>query len=162
MMGPRTDAVIWANDLTRYFGDFLAVDHVSFAVQAGEVVGYLGPNGSGKTTTIRMLLGLLLPSEGSAQVLGYDSTTQSEQVRERVGYMSQKFSLYQELTVEENLRFYGGVYGVHEPARLDEVIELVGLNDQVDRFPVNSPPLVFLVKGEPHPPVDVREVGGRP
>jgi ABC-2 type transport system ATP-binding protein len=133
MIVPQNDAVIQAQGLTRYFGDFLAVDHVSFAIQAGEVVGYLGPNGSGKTTTMRMLLGLLLPSEGSAQVLGYDSTSQSEQVRERVGYMSQKFSLYRELTVEENLSFYAGVYGIRELARLDEVIELVGLNDQVDQ-----------------------------
>lgn len=119
--------VIRAQDLTRYFGDFLAVDRVSFTVHPGEVVGYLGPNGSGKTTTIRMLLGLLLPTSGSAHVLGFDATSQSEQVRAQVGYMSQKFSLYQELTVIENLSFYAGVYGIRERARLDAVLELVGL-----------------------------------
>lgn len=119
--------VIQADGLTRYFGDFLAVDHVSFTVRPGEVVGYLGPNGSGKTTTIRMLLGLLLPDEGSARVLGYDVVGQSEQVRQRVGYMSQKFALYHDLTVGENLAFYAGVYGIHDRQRLDEVLDLVGI-----------------------------------
>jgi ABC-2 type transport system ATP-binding protein len=121
------EQVIVAEGLTRRFGDFVAVDHVSFSVQAGEVVGYLGPNGSGKTTTIRMLLGLLLPSAGNARVLGYDVVKQSEQVRARVGYMSQKFALYNELTVLENLAFYAGIYGVRDRARLDEVIQQVGL-----------------------------------
>ena len=119
--------VIQAEGLTRYFGDFLAVDRVTFSVFPGEVVGYLGPNGSGKTTTIRMLLGLLLPSGGSATVLGYDVVRESEPLRARVGYMSQKFSLYRELTVWENLRFYAGVYGVGERSRLDEVLQLTGL-----------------------------------
>ena len=119
--------VIHAEGLTRYFGDFLAVDRVSFTVSPGEVVGYLGPNGSGKTTTIRMLLGLLLPSAGSAQVLGYDTVRQSEKVRANAGYMSQKFALYHDLTVGENLTFYAGVYGVHRRERIQEVIELVGL-----------------------------------
>jgi ABC-2 type transport system ATP-binding protein len=121
--------VIDAQGLTRYFGDFLAVDHISFQVNAGEVVGYLGPNGSGKTTTIRMLLGLLLPSDGQATVLGYDVVRQSEEVRARVGYMSQKFSLYHDLTVVENLAFYAGVYGIQDRARIDEVLDLVGLDD---------------------------------
>jgi ABC-2 type transport system ATP-binding protein len=96
-------------------------------VQAGEVVGYLGPNGSGKTTTIRMLLGLLRPSEGKAQVLGYDIVRQSELLRAKVGYMSQKFALYHELTVGENLTFYAGVYGIRDRARIDEVLDLVEL-----------------------------------
>jgi ABC-2 type transport system ATP-binding protein len=122
--------VIVAKNLTRRFGDFTAVDHLSFSVKAGEVVGYLGPNGSGKTTTIRMLLGLLLPSEGQARVLGYDVVRQSEQVRERVGYMSQKFALYYDLTVGENLAFYAGVYGERSRQRLEEVLDLVGLRSQ--------------------------------
>ncbi len=130
MMADNTDIVIRAEGLTRYFGDFLAVDHVSFTIRAGEVVGYLGPNGSGKTTTIRMLLGLLLPTEGNAQVLGFDATRESEKVRAHVGYMSQKFALYHELTVVENLRFYAGVYGIQERTRLQEVLALVGLQDQ--------------------------------
>lgn len=121
------EIVIQARNLTRRFGDFIAVDRVTFSVEAGEVVGYLGPNGSGKTTTIRMLLGLLLPSEGEAKVLGFDSVRQSEEVRQRVGYMSQKFSLYQELTVRENLVFYSGVYGVSDRNQLRRVIERVGL-----------------------------------
>jgi len=120
-------AIISAQNLTRRFGEFTAVDHVSFDVEPGEVVGYLGPNGSGKTTTIRMLLGLLLPSEGQATVLGYDIVQQVEQIRSRVGYMSQKFALYHDLTVEENLAFYAGVYGETSKARLEQVLDLVGL-----------------------------------
>ena len=113
-----SDEVIHAHNLTKRFDGFTAVDHISFNVNAGEVVGYLGPNGSGKTTTIRMLLGLLLPSEGEATVLGYDVVKQSELVRERVGYMSQRLSLYHDLTVGENLSFYAGVYGVNDRKRL--------------------------------------------
>jgi len=119
--------VIHTENLTKRFGDFTAVDHVSLTVDRGEVVGYLGPNGSGKTTTIRMLIGLLLPSEGKASVLGFDAIQQSEQIRKRIGYMSQKFSLYTELTVEENLSFYAGVYGVRDKNRLNEVLDLLGL-----------------------------------
>lgn len=126
------DEVIRANKLTKRFDSFTAVDHISFGVQAGEVVGYLGPNGSGKTTTIRMLLGLLRPSEGDATVLGYDVVRQSEQVRERVGYMSQKFALYHDLTVGENLAFYAGVYGVRVRTRLDEVLDLIGMRAHED------------------------------
>lgn len=119
--------VIYVENLTRRFGDFVAVDHINFEVNEGEVVGYLGPNGSGKTTTIRMLLGLLAPSEGEATVLGYDVVRQSEEVRARVGYMSQKFAIYDDLTTLENLTFYGGVYGITDKARITETLELVGL-----------------------------------
>jgi ABC-2 type transport system ATP-binding protein len=119
--------VIRTEELTKRFGDFLAVDHISFEVQAGEVVGYLGPNGSGKTTTIRMLLGLLSPSEGRADVLGFDAFRDSEEVRKRVGYVSQKFALYHDLTARENLAFYAGIYGVRDRKRIDEVIEQMDL-----------------------------------
>ncbi len=122
-----TEPVIKVENLTRRFGDFVAVDHVSFDVKPGEIVGYLGPNGSGKTTTIRMLLGLLEPNEGKATVLGYDAFRQTEEVRARAGYMSQKFALYDDLTVWENLQFYGGVYGIHDKNRIKATLELVGL-----------------------------------
>lgn len=124
-----TEPVIKVENLTRKFGDFVAVDHISFQVQAGEVVGYLGPNGSGKTTTIRMLLGLLRPSDGQATVLGYDVFSQSEEIRMRVGYMSQKFAIYDDLTTLENLTFYGGVYGITDKARIQHTLELVGLKE---------------------------------
>src|SRR5512136_2194276 len=121
------EPVVIAENLTRRFGEFIAVDHVSFTVEAGEIVGFLGPNGSGKTTTFRMLLGLYEPSEGRAVVLGYDASRQSEEVRARAGYMSQKFALYDDLTVQENLSFYGGVYGITDKARIMRTLELVGL-----------------------------------
>lgn len=137
MSAHSEEFVIQAQGLTRYFGDFLAVDRVSFNVLRGEVVGYLGPNGSGKTTTIRMLLGLLKPSEGKAQVLGYDSELQSEQVRAKSGYMSQKFALYHELTVIENLTFYAGVYGIQDKERISEVMQIMGL-EGLERQRVSS------------------------
>ncbi|MCZ7569445.1 MAG: ABC transporter ATP-binding protein [Ardenticatenaceae bacterium] len=130
-----TEPVIRVERLTKTFGDFTAVNEVSFEVQAGEVVGYLGPNGSGKTTTIRMLLGLLRPTAGSARVLGFDIEQQAEAIRPLVGYMSQKFALYEELTVRENLVFYAGVYGLR-PAeyrpRIREVLDLVRLAGRED------------------------------
>ncbi len=94
--------------LTKKFGDFTAVDHVTFSVKPGEVLGYLGPNGSGKTTTIRMLCGLLTPTEGTAEILGIDVTKNAEAVKPHIGYMSQKFALYDDLTVEENLQVLCG------------------------------------------------------
>jgi ABC-2 type transport system ATP-binding protein len=121
------DAAIITNNLTRRFGDFVAVDHLNLEVAPGQVLGYLGPNGSGKTTTIRMLLGLLHPSEGSAQVLGYNVATQPELVRANTGYMSQKFALYHELSAAENLAFYAGVYGVRDRRRVDELLDELGL-----------------------------------
>ena len=123
-----TESVIVVENLTRRFGEFVAVDHINFEVKPGEVIGYLGPNGSGKTTTIRMLLGLLKPSDGKATVLGYDVFKQSEEIRARVGYMSQKFAIYDDLTTLENLTFYGGVYGINDKARIQHTLELVGLN----------------------------------
>lgn len=122
-----SEAVIQVENLTRRFGDFIAVDHINFEVQRGEVVGYLGPNGSGKTTTIRMLLGLLEPTDGKATVLGFDAFRQSEQVRAQAGYMSQKFAIYDDLTVLENLTFYGGVYGITDRTRIKRTLDLVGL-----------------------------------
>ena len=124
------EPVIVVDHLTRRFGDFVAVNAVSFEIQPGEIIGYLGPNGSGKTTTFRMLLGLLTPTQGHASVLGYDVYRQAEQVRSRVGYMSQKFAIYDDLTVWENLQFYGGVYGITDKARIEETAGLVGLGDQ--------------------------------
>jgi len=116
--------------LTKKFGDFVAVDDVSFEVNAGEVFGWLGPNGAGKTTTIRMLLGLLHPTSGSTFVLGYDSARQTKAMHAAVGYMSQQFTLYNDLTPAENIRFYGMVYGLAPAAlhaRLAEIIHMAGL-----------------------------------
>src|ERR1700693_1546744 len=124
------EAAISAKNLVRRFGDFVAVDGVSFRVEKGEIFGFLGPNGSGKTTVIKMLTGLLPLSEGSAHVEGLDVRTDSEAIRERIGYMSQNFSLYFDLTVAENLQFYGRIYSL-EPARLkrrmEEIVQLNGL-----------------------------------
>ncbi len=112
------------HDLVKRFGDFTAVDHVSLEVRRGEIFGFLGPNGAGKSTTIRMLCGLLQPTSGTARVGGFDVAAEPEQVRRNIGYMSQKFSLYDDLKVEENIEFFGGIYGV-EPARLETRKEYV-------------------------------------
>jgi ABC-2 type transport system ATP-binding protein len=126
-----SDTVISVSGLTRLFGTFRAVDGISFEVRRGEVFGFLGANGAGKSTTIRILCGLLAPSGGTGHVLGYDIMRESERVKPHVGYMSQKFSLYPDLTVEENLSFFGGIYRVPGP-RLAErtrwAIELAGLH----------------------------------
>jgi len=100
------------SDLTRQFGSFTAVDHISFEVYDGEIFGFLGANGAGKTTTIRMLCGLLLPSSGKAWVEGFDVYKETGSIKQNIGYMSQKFSLYEELSVRENIEFFGGVYGL--------------------------------------------------
>ena len=112
-LAPAGPSIV-ARDLTRRFGTFTAVDHISFDVQAGEVFGFLGANGAGKTTAIRILTGLLAPSDGDASVAGFDVRTQIDEVRTRIGYMSQRFSLYEDLTVRENIALYGGIYGLSD------------------------------------------------
>ena len=124
--------VIEAQDLTRTFGNFTAVDRVSFTVDKGEVFGFLGANGAGKSTTIRMLIGLLTPSGGRGTVAGFDIARDQEKVRRAIGYMSQRFSLYEDITVEENLTFYGGLYGMSPKAMRnarEELYERLGLGD---------------------------------
>ena len=132
-----TGPVIVADGLTKRFGDFVAVDNLSFAIQRGEIFGFLGPNGAGKSTTIRMLCGLLTPSEGQARVGGYEVGRDPERVRENIGYMSQKFSLYRDLTVRENLAFFGGVYGLDGDrleARSAVAMDMAGLHGLEDRL----------------------------
>src|SRR5438034_1710114 len=107
----ETEAVIKVNELTKRFGDFTAVDTISFEVKKGEIFGFLGANGAGKTTAMRMLCGLSIPTSGKATVAGFDVYKQTEQIKRSIGYMSQKFSLYEDLTIKENIRFYAGIYG---------------------------------------------------
>ncbi|MGI6513269.1 MAG: ABC transporter ATP-binding protein [Syntrophomonadaceae bacterium] len=128
---------IETRELTRMFGDFVAVNKVSLTIEPGEVCGFLGPNGAGKSTLIRMLCGILTPSSGSGSVLGYDIVSQSDQIKQHIGYMSQKFSLYEDLTVRENLDFYGGVYGIlhrKRSKRIREMLDLVGLEGSENRL----------------------------
>lgn len=128
--GPLSDFAVNVSDLTKKFGDFTAVDQVSFRVKEGEIFGFLGPNGSGKTTTIRMLCGLLPPTSGAGTVAGRDILTQQTTIKPEIGYMSQRFSLYSDLTVEENIDFYGGVYGLRNSrlaARKRWALEMAGL-----------------------------------
>jgi ABC-2 type transport system ATP-binding protein len=120
-------------DLRRTFGDFVAVDNISLRIDKGEIFGFLGPNGAGKSTTIRMLCGLLMPSGGSGIVGGYDIRTESEAIKKIIGYMSQRFSLYEDLTVEENISFFGGVYRVSKEkreARKSWALRMAGLGDR--------------------------------
>jgi len=137
MSGPAwTDAVV-AAELRKTFGPLVAVEGLTMTIRRGEVFGFLGPNGSGKTTTIRMLCGLMEPSGGSATVVGYDLRRDAERIRHRIGYMSQKFGLYDDLTVGENLRFYASIYGLHGAARRARIAELVadlGLEQRVNQL----------------------------
>jgi ABC-2 type transport system ATP-binding protein len=124
--------IIRAENLTRKFGDFTAVDHISFEVGRGEIFGFLGANGAGKTTAIRMLTGLLAPTEGTASVAGLDVAKKAEQIKQQIGYMSQKFSLYEDLTVRENIRLYGGIYGLSDKEirqKSNQLIEMLGMQE---------------------------------
>lgn len=124
---------VTAKGLTKAFGDFVAVSDVKLEIQAGEIFGLLGPNGAGKSTLIRMLTGILEPTSGSGTVLGYDLTRQAETIKQNLGYMSQKFSLYEDLTVVENLQFYAGIYGIphkKRKERIQEILALTGLESR--------------------------------
>lgn len=129
-----TAAAVSTRELTRRFGSLTAVARLTLDIQRGEIFGLLGPNGSGKTTTIRMLCGLLEPSEGTASVAGIDIRTAPEQVKTKIGYMSQRFGLYEDLTVAENLDFYGGIYGLAGSARAErttEIVRFLGLGNRL-------------------------------
>jgi ABC-type multidrug transport system ATPase subunit len=132
--------ILRTHELTKRFGDFIAVDRVSFSVEPGRIFGLLGPNGSGKSTVIRMLCGLLQPTSGEAEVDGVDVVARPDDVKPRIGYMSQKFSLYRDLTVDENMRFYGQIYGLdgtHLKQRRQDVTALTGIGDYLHRLAGN-------------------------
>jgi ABC-2 type transport system ATP-binding protein len=134
--------IVKVTNLTKKFGDFTAVDSVSFSVAKGEIYGFLGANGAGKTTTIKMLCGLIAPTSGEAEVAGYSVNSDPEEIKKRLGYMSQRFSLYGDLTVEENLAFYAGIYsmsGREIRPRMDEVVKLTALEEYRGRI-VNTLP----------------------
>jgi len=132
MIRNENGKAVVARDLERRFGSFVAVDRVSFEIERGEIFGFLGPNGAGKSTTIRMLSGILAPTGGSGSVAGFDIRSQPEQIKQHIGYMSQKFSLYEDLTVEENIDFYSGIYRIapeKKRERKDWVIRMAGLEE---------------------------------
>ncbi|MFI5201354.1 MAG: ABC transporter ATP-binding protein, partial [Candidatus Kapaibacterium sp.] len=136
------DAAIEAKDLTKRFSDFTAVDAISFTVNSGEIFGFLGANGSGKSTTIRMLCGLLQSTSGTASVAGFDINTQPDDIKKNIGYMSQKFSLYDDLTCTENIRFWGGIYGLTDQKieeRLKWAIGIAGLEGRENTLPRDLP-----------------------
>jgi ABC-2 type transport system ATP-binding protein len=163
-MNNNTPHIITADQLTKTFGDFTAVDHISFHVSKGEIFGFLGANGAGKSTAMRMLCGLLSPTSGRASVAGFDVYRESEKIKQTIGYMSQKFSLYEDLTVKENMRLYGGIYGMSIGAikeKTAQIVEELHLqkeqNTLVRSLPLgwkqklafsvaifHNPPLVFL------------------
>jgi drug efflux transport system ATP-binding protein len=144
----ENDAVITAKGLTKRFGSFTAVDAISFEVRKGEIFGFLGANGAGKTTAMRMLCGLSLPTSGEGSVAGYDIYKQTELIKRSIGYMSQKFSLYEDLTVKENIQFYGGIYGLSD-ARIREktqqLLKQLRMEDQANSL-VHSLPLGWKQK----------------
>lgn len=143
-----SETAIQTQGLTRRFGDFTAVDQITFTVDQGEIFGFLGANGAGKTTAMRMLSGLLTPTSGEATVAGFDVYRQAEQIKQHIGYMSQKFSLYGSLTVRENIRFFGGVYGIKDKpleTKMESLIERLGLGSQADEQ-VDSLPLGWKQK----------------
>src|SRR5881397_3251239 len=134
--GKMTEPMIEVDRLTKRFGAFTAVDHVTFSVAKGSIFGFLGPNGSGKSTVIRMLCGILEPTEGSARVAGHDVVNATDELKATIGYMSQKFSLYDELSVHENLQFYARLYGLKGAAlkeRMEELVTLTHLEPYISR-----------------------------
>jgi len=142
------DKVIIADKLTKRFGDFTAVDAISFEVNKGEIFGFLGANGAGKTTAMRMLSGLSMPTSGKAIVAGYDVYRENEQIKRNIGYMSQKFSLYEDLTVKENIRFYAGIYGKSNQfikEKTERVLKQLHLSGEADKL-VKSLPLGWKQK----------------
>ena len=139
---------ITANNLTKIFGGFTAVDHISFEVPKGEIFGFLGANGAGKTTAMRMLCGLSTPTSGNAKVAGFDVYKQTEQIKKNIGYMSQKFSLYGNLTVQENLNFFGGIYGVSKQnikEKSEDLIQKLNLEQEKNKL-VSELPLGWKQK----------------
>ena len=142
------EVVISTNKLTKKFGDFVAANEITFDVHKGEIFGFLGANGAGKTTAMRMLCGLSIPSSGQATVAGFDVYRQTEKIKKNIGYMSQKFSLYEDLTVKENIRFFGGIYGISRKEikpRIDHLLKQLGLEEQRDIL-VGSLPLGWKQK----------------
>lgn len=140
--------VIQTEKLTKRFGNFTAVDQISFSVNQGEIFGFLGANGAGKTTAMRMLCGILTPTSGAATVAGYDVFKENEEIKKHIGYMSQKFSLYPNLTVQENMRFYGGIYGLKGKVlrnKINELIHTLGMDAQANKK-VQSLPLGWKQK----------------
>ncbi len=142
MTALNSDAIL-VEDLEKKFGQFVAVDRISFSVKKGEILGLLGPNGSGKSTTIRMLCGIITPTSGSGVVAGHDISTESEEIKRSIGYMSQKFSLYEDMTPFENLRFYLGVYNVPPDQWADRIkwtLDIARLEDVRHRLTRELPP----------------------
>ena len=142
------EVVIKTEKLTKRFGDFIAANEITFDVYAGEIFGFLGANGAGKTTAMRMLCGLSTPTSGKAMIAGFDIYKQTEQIKKNIGYMSQKFSLYEDLTVIENIKFFGGIYGLSDKQikeRSDTLIEQLGLQSELKKL-VGSLPLGWKQK----------------